>query len=145
LSSARATDRQNRAGKTGRHAEIVMNVSPISFDRDATIDVGWLPYEEVGDSSLKCLRDIHNLTHVFRREGKDRVGAVPVVSGTTFIGTQGKIKLGDHLGLTAALVRNSLINYLTRAEPSHLILRTNPVHCEKRYPSRTAGTRSKLS
>jgi hypothetical protein len=88
-----------------------LNFSPIQFD-DREIEVGRLPYGNDGEQVLQQLRDAHNGTHVFRREGPDSILAVSVAPGALLIGKAETIRLKAHLGLTAALVRNALLNRL---------------------------------
>lgn len=88
-----------------------VNFSPIQFD-DREIGVGRLPYGNDGERVLQQLRDTHNGTHVFRREGADSILAVSVAPGALLIGKAETIRLKAHLGLTAALVRNALLNRL---------------------------------
>jgi hypothetical protein len=91
---------------------LVLNFSPIRFD-DSEINVGLLPYADDGKEVLKHLREKHNATHVFRREGADSILAVPVASDASLIGEPKTVRLKDHLGLASALVRNALLAYLT--------------------------------
>jgi len=95
----------------GRTNNLVLNVSPIDFE-DAEIEVGGLPY--VDKTSLHELRQQHSATHLFRRDGGTTLLAVPIVGNAPAVGdTLKKIRLKDNLGLTAALIRNALINHLT--------------------------------
>jgi hypothetical protein len=90
--------------------QFVLNVSPVEFD-DADVRVGIFPYES--SEQLGGLRATHGATHVFRREQGTRIVAVPVVAGAPDVGeTFMSVKLMDELGLTAALIRNSVINHL---------------------------------
>lgn len=90
--------------------ELTLNLSPIEF-RDADVRVGWLSYD--GDGRLSRLRDQYNATHVFRREGPNRIVAVPVVANAPEVGDSfGHIRLQKHLPLCAALIRNAILNYL---------------------------------
>jgi hypothetical protein len=91
--------------------KLVLNFSPIRFD-DSEINVGQLPYSDDGKEVLKQLREKHNATHVFRREGEDSILAVPVTSDASLLGEPKTVRLKDHLGLVAVLVRNALITYL---------------------------------
>jgi hypothetical protein len=74
--------------------------------------LGRLPYGENGHDLLAILRTEHWATHVFRREGADAILAVPVTPDAELIGPPDKIRLRDHLGLTAALIQNALLNQL---------------------------------
>jgi hypothetical protein len=91
----------------------VLNFSPIRFD-DIAIPVGRLDYGQDGDERLKQLRSEHNNTHVFRRQGADSILAVSVSRDAPVIGEPELIRLNEHLGLTAALIRNSLLNRLAK-------------------------------
>jgi len=68
-------------------------------------------YGSGGDQVLKNLRQKYWSTPCFRRDGADQVVAVAVPPGAALfgIGTK-KIRLKENLGLTAALIRNSLLN-----------------------------------
>ena len=92
---------------------LVLNFSPIQFD-DQEIRVGRLPYGNDGEQLLQQLREEHNRTHVFRREGPgpDSILAVSVSPGASLIGEPDTIRLKDHLKLAAALIRNTLLNRL---------------------------------
>jgi hypothetical protein len=91
----------------------ILNFSPIQFD-DCEISVGRLPYGKEGEQVLQQLRDEHNGTHVFRREGRgpDSIVAVSVNATAPLIGESETIRLTEHLGLAAALIRNALLNRL---------------------------------
>lgn len=91
---------------------LVLNLCPIQFD-DREIGVGRLPYGNDGDQVLEQLREKHGHTHVFRREGADSIFSVGVVSDARLIGEPRTIRLKEHLGLAAALIRDALLNYLT--------------------------------
>lgn len=92
-------------------SNLVWNVSPIKFD-NAEITVGCLPYGHDGERVLEQLRLEHYATHVFRREGPDSIITVPVVRKALLIGEPKTVRLGEHLGLAAALIRNALLNLL---------------------------------
>jgi hypothetical protein len=93
-------------------AGLLLNFSPLEFD-DAEVDAGVFSYGTDGDEVLRKLWQEHWSTHVFRRHGPDEIAAVPVVADAPKLGTDPKkIRLKDNLGLTASLIRNSLINYL---------------------------------
>jgi hypothetical protein len=62
-----------------------LNFSPIQFD-DREIEVGRLLYGNDGEQVLQQLRDAHNGTHVFRREGADSILAVSVAPGRNSLG-----------------------------------------------------------
>ena len=91
---------------------LILNFSPIQFD-DHEISVGRLPYGNDGEQELDRLRDEHYATHVFRREGPDGILAVPVVSDAPLIGKPETMQINERLPLAAALIRNSLLTYLT--------------------------------
>jgi hypothetical protein len=91
---------------------LLLNFSPIQFD-DAHVDARVFSYGTDGEQVLKALRQQHWRTHVFRRDGPTEIVAVPVVADAPQIGTGPKrIRLKENLGITASLIRNSLINYL---------------------------------
>lgn len=91
---------------------LLLNFSPIEFE-DAEIEVGLFPYGADGEQVLKKLRQENWVTHVFRRDGPDQIVAVPVVADAPVLGEGTKtIRLKENLGLSASLIRNSLINYL---------------------------------
>jgi hypothetical protein len=91
---------------------LLLNFSPIQFD-DAEIEVGLFSYGADGEQVLKQLRQQHWSTHVFRRDGPDQIVAVPVVADAAHLGQGTKrIRLKENLGLTASLIRNSLLNTL---------------------------------
>ena len=98
---------------------LFLNFSPIQFD-DREIGVGRLPYGGDGEQVLRQLRDEHNGTHVFRRDGPDSILAVSVASDAPLIGEPKTIRLKEHLGLAAALVRNALLSYLAGMDRSVL-------------------------
>jgi hypothetical protein len=89
---------------------LILNFSPIDFD-DREIKVGRLSYGTNGQEVLRELREKHNETHVFRREG-DCIFAVQVTSDACCLGEPVTIKLSEYLWLVAALVRNALLRYL---------------------------------
>lgn len=92
---------------------LLLNISPIEFN-DNTIEAGVF---KCADSTqlkqkLKSLRDTYNETHVFQRRG-DSIICVPVTVEARVLGdTTDEITLSDDLYLSAALIRNSLINFL---------------------------------
>ena len=91
---------------------LLLNFSPIDFE-DAEIEVGLFPYGTDGEQVLQQLRQQNWATHVFRRDGPDQIIAVPVVVGAAQLGKgTKKIRLKENLGVSASLIRNSLINYL---------------------------------
>jgi hypothetical protein len=91
---------------------LVLNFSPLNFV-DAEVEVDILKYGDDGPEQLKQLRQRHWATHVFRRDGPEEIVAVPVASDLPRLSTTSrKIRLNDRLNLTAALIRNSLLNYL---------------------------------
>ncbi len=91
-----------------------------------------------GEEVLKQLREEHNATHVFRREGSDSILAVPVASDASLLGEPKTVRLKEHLGLASALVRNALLTYFAGMGRSvlsydplkfiarHDLLRVNP-------------------
>jgi hypothetical protein len=91
---------------------LILNFSPIQFD-DHEISAGRLPYGNDGEQVLEQLRIDHYTTHVFRRDGPDGILAVPVVSDAPLLGKSEALRIKEHLPLAAALIRNSLLTYLT--------------------------------
>ncbi|MES1241018.1 MAG: Piwi domain-containing protein [Acidobacteriota bacterium] len=93
-------------------SRLILNVSPIQFDEKAEIRLGLLPYRE--REQLQQLRADHQLTHVFRRRDE----CIQVVSVTGLADDIGEsfetVCLSKNLQLTAALVRNALLNYFYR-------------------------------
>jgi hypothetical protein len=89
---------------------LALNFSTIHFD-ECEIRVGRLPYGPYGEQVLEQLREEHNATHFFRREGPDSIFAVPVASDASLIGEPETIRLKEHLSLAAALIRNALVTY----------------------------------
>jgi hypothetical protein len=94
-------------------SNLVLNFSPVQFS-DIEVTIGCLPYGQDGEQVLKQLRHEHNRTHVFRRDGADRIVAVSLSGDAPLIGEPEVIRLKDHLGLTAALIRNALLNRLAK-------------------------------
>ena len=91
---------------------LVLNFSPLEFE-DREVEAGVFAYGPDGGDALKELRKEHWKTHVFRRNGPDEIVAIAVTSDAPKLGTKTrKIHLKENLGLTASLIRNSLINYL---------------------------------
>jgi hypothetical protein len=90
---------------------LVLNSSAVQFD-DRKISVGRLPYGEDGQQVLAQLREEHNGTHIFRRDGPDAILAVSVVQDVPSLGEPETIRLKEHLSFTAALIRNALLTYL---------------------------------
>ncbi|MEO2088350.1 MAG: hypothetical protein ABGY75_02500 [Gemmataceae bacterium] len=89
--------------------QLVLNIAPVSFD-DREVEVGVLPYQS--REQLAELRASHDPTHAFRREGAE-VLAVPYVSDAPHVwDTTRSVRLSENLGLTAALIRNALVNHL---------------------------------
>jgi hypothetical protein len=96
---------------SGRTASpgLVLNFSPVQFE-DVQITIGRIPYNEDGNRVLAELRQEHNTTHVFRRDCGRSILAVAVHADAPLIGKPETIRLSQHLGLVAALVRNALLN-----------------------------------
>jgi hypothetical protein len=93
---------------------LVLNFAPLQFDHKE-VDVGVFSYGADGEEVLKKLRQEHWATHVFRRDGPDEIVAVAIAGNAPQLGKGSrKIRLKENLGLTASLIRNSLINYLAR-------------------------------
>lgn len=89
---------------------LLLNFSPIEFD-DVEVEARTFPFGVDGEKALNALRQKHWATHVIRRHGADQIVAVPLGPDPDNIGSGAKkIKLKENLGLTAALIRNSLMN-----------------------------------
>ena len=89
---------------------LVLNIAPIQF-ADAEVTVGLLEYQD--QEHLKDLRNKNYETHVFLRDQGTRILCVSVVPDAPEIGDSTEtIRLREHLNLSAALVRNALVNYL---------------------------------
>ena len=100
----------------------VLNVAPIEFDADALVDVGFFRYED--HEQLRSLRTQYRAIHLVRLhrsqfghsdndQPKTQIVAIPVVKDAPTAGeTFATIRLGENLGHAAALIRESLINYL---------------------------------
>ena len=115
-------------------ANLVLNFSPVQF-ADTEITVGQVPYGADGEQVLEQLRRDHTGTHVFRREGPDAILAVSVAKDAPLIGQPRTIRPREHLGLTAAMVRNALLTYLAgmgrtvlNYEPMRFIARDDLLH-----------------
>lgn len=90
--------------------KMMMNVASVEFD-DIEFDVGVYQYES--KEQLTNFRAEHSSTHVFRREGGTELLAIPFVANAPQLGESTKtIKLSKNLQLTAALIRNSLMQFL---------------------------------
>jgi hypothetical protein len=72
-----------------------------------------LHYGQDGDKLLKQFRREHNNTHVLRWEGLDHILSVSISRDAPLIGEPETIRLKNHLELTAALIRNALLNRLS--------------------------------
>ena len=103
---------------------LVLNFSPIQFD-DREISAGWLPYGDNGEQVLSQLREEQGHTHVFRREGANSIWSVGLVADAPIVGEPKTIRLKEHLGLAAALIRNTLLNYLTGLD--RILLTDDPI------------------
>src|SRR5437868_8597 len=78
-------------GKT-TNLRLVLNFSPVRFD-DSEINIGQLPYSDDGEELLKQLRAEHNATHVFRREGKASILAIPLAPEASLLGESRTVRL----------------------------------------------------
>jgi hypothetical protein len=94
-------------------ANLVLNFSPVQFD-DVKLTVGCLPCRADGKQALQQLGREHKGTHIFHRDGRDKILAVCVDATAALVGEREEIRLKEHLGLAAVLVRNSL---LTLSDP----------------------------
>jgi hypothetical protein len=92
-------------------AGLILNFSPLEF-ADAEVNVDIFDYGADGDDVLKDLRKKHAATHVFRRDGTNQIVAVPRVQNAPKLSPESKtIELTKNLGLTASLMRNSLLDF----------------------------------
>jgi len=115
-----ADQNQYWRGQEAPETRFVLNVAPIHFEADTDVEVGFFPYED--HEQLKFLRSEYGDTHLIRShkarsENKNstttRIVAIPIVEEAPQVGEEfGTIKLSDHLGHAAALIRNSLIDFL---------------------------------
>jgi hypothetical protein len=102
---------------------LVLNFSPVYFE-NAEVQGEILEYQ--GREHLRVLRSEYNATHVFYRDGGTRLLCVPVASDAPEIGNcSTTIRLADNLYLSAALVRNALIDYFHKL--GQQILTYNPI------------------
>ena len=103
----KASPPRTRVGSYG--TQLVLNLAPVEFT-DAEMDVGVLEYRD--REQLAELRAKHDGSHIFRREGAE-VLALPFVANAAVVG-EGvrRIRLQDNLEVSAALIRNALINHL---------------------------------
>jgi hypothetical protein len=92
-------------------SDLVLNISPIQFDNHE-IRIGRLTCGADRKPVLEQLRNEHNGTHVFRCEGATSILAVSVAPDALLIGEPETIRIKEHIGLAAALVRNTLLTYL---------------------------------
>lgn len=90
---------------------MILNFSALAFE-DVEISVGWFPYSKDGGNQLRTLREKHQTSHVFRRDGPDKIIAVPIRKDSLQLGELGTIHLKNNLALCASLIRNALLNYL---------------------------------
>jgi len=102
---------------------LVLNFSPVHFN-EAEVQVGILEYQ--GREQLRELRSKHNTTHIFHRDGGTRILCVPVVPDAPEISdSSATIQLANDLYLTAALIRNALLNHFHSLKQQ--ILTYNPI------------------
>lgn len=93
--------------------DLVLNLSPVEFE-DVELQVQILPYRD--HEQLSRLRADYYTSHVFLRERGTRILCVPYRQSTpeiTVTSSFERINLKSSLSLSAALVRNALINYLS--------------------------------
>ncbi len=109
--------------RSGQGMELTLNIAPIEFE-DSSVEVGISPYQ--GRGQLTALREEHQQTHCFRREGKELL-CVAVVPGVEVFGERvTTIQLKEHPHLCATLARNALVNMcaaLERRTPSYAPVR----------------------
>jgi hypothetical protein len=107
-----STRQRYRRQNTQAVTQFVLNVSPIEF-RDAEVRVGSIPYKD--SEQLAGLRSIYGDTHIFRREQGTEIIAAPFVADAPDVGDSFKtVKIKEQLALSAALMRNAMINHLHR-------------------------------
>lgn len=100
----------NHPRTTSTETRFVLNISPVEFG-DAEVRVGVLPYES--SEQLTALRSTLGSTHVFRRVEGTRIETTAFSPDAPDVGETFKVvRLKNDLGLTAALIRNALINHL---------------------------------
>lgn len=91
-------------------ARYALSIAPVEVP-DVEIDAYLLDY--VDKPHLETLRLEFGATHVFRRFNGTKIVAVPVVLNAPSVeGTPTRFRLHDNLALTAALIRNALLNLL---------------------------------
>lgn len=88
---------------------LLLNLSPIEFD-EGKAPVEWIPFQS--SDQLQSLRRDHFGTHVLRRH-RAHIQAIAICRDAPSIGgTKEEVPLSANLPLVAALVRESLVNYL---------------------------------
>ena len=96
----------------------VLNTAPVLYDAEFELEVGLFEYKD--HEQLRSLRTQYRKSHVVRQHrsfsgkggSKRMIAAIPIIANAPKVGdTFTSMKLGDNLGHTAALVRESLISY----------------------------------
>jgi Piwi domain len=127
---------QKRAYRAAQFAQrnLVLNIAPVQFD-DAELKAGILQFES--KEQLESLRKTHWQTHIFKRatqEKQDEIFSIRLDGNPSEIGDSTRdIKLSENLGLTANLIRDSLLRYFHRANSE--ILDFAPIKIVSRKPN----------
>lgn len=112
-----ATQRNDAPRNVAAATRFVLNLAPISFE-DAEVKIGVFNYAgraHERDAHLRALREQHWSTHVFRRHESNKIISVGTAPNAPLIGdTSETLRLSEHLGLCAALIRNALLSSLAR-------------------------------
>jgi hypothetical protein len=98
-----------QTSNSSTRTDLILNLAPVQF-KEQEIVIGVSPYHD--HEQLSMLRHEHQETHVFRREG-DEIISVSIIAGVEPLGDFTRtIRLPEHLPLCAALIRNSLLDFL---------------------------------
>ncbi|RYZ86063.1 MAG: hypothetical protein EOP04_14625, partial [Proteobacteria bacterium] len=93
-----------------------LNVFPLLFD-DAEVTAGIFHFSsaEERDEALRHHRQRYRMRHVFRREDKKSLLAVPIRRDEPILGDeQRQFRLSSNLGLCAVLMREAVLNFRIR-------------------------------
>lgn len=113
---------RNSSNFPNNNRKLTLNFSPIHFE-DAEIEVGIFPYES--KEQLSTLRRDYTGLYLFHRD-REQILSVALMPNVAVLGeSSSSIRLSEKLYLTAALVRNSLINFLHNLDRK--ILRYDPI------------------
>ena len=110
---------QNRRFNQRQPAQrnLVLNIAPVEFD-DMEVKAGVLEFDD--KEQLESLRKTHWQTHIFKRvtrEKKDEIFSIRLDGKPSQIGDRTQdIKLSENLGITASLIRDSLLRYFHEAK-----------------------------